>query len=109
VADRKVVYNEYNINIIDFGDIENIDAAVFCVAYDSFKKMDLLSIKPKFRNKYLYIFNVKGIFNKRVWKKLALSTGGCKLCKLSCYGLLIITIIKYLEIVIMWDVARGLA
>lgn len=69
VADRRAVRNEYNINITDFEDIDNIDAAVFCVAHDSFKKMDLLSIRPKFRNRYPYIFDVKGIFNKKSVEK----------------------------------------
>lgn len=69
VADRKAVYNEYNINIVDFEDIENIDAAVFCVAHDSFKKIDLISVKPKFRNKYPYIFDIKGIFDKKSVEK----------------------------------------
>jgi UDP-N-acetyl-D-glucosamine/UDP-N-acetyl-D-galactosamine dehydrogenase len=69
VAEREQVYKEYGIEMVEYGDINNMDAAVFCVAHDDFKKIDLLELKSKFRNKYPYIFDVKGIFNMETTKK----------------------------------------
>jgi UDP-N-acetyl-D-glucosamine/UDP-N-acetyl-D-galactosamine dehydrogenase len=65
VAERKQVYKEYGIKLVDYGDINNMDAAVFCVAHNDFKKIELPALKSKFRNKYPYIFDVKGIFDKK--------------------------------------------
>lgn len=65
LADRKAVYNEYNINMIEYEDIRDIDAAVFCVAHDCFKQIDMFNLKSNFRNKAPYIFDIKGIFEKK--------------------------------------------
>jgi UDP-N-acetyl-D-glucosamine/UDP-N-acetyl-D-galactosamine dehydrogenase len=69
VAEREKVYKEYGIEMVEYSDINNIDAAVFCVAHDDFKKIDLLEIKSKFRNKYPYIFDVKNIFDRETAEK----------------------------------------
>jgi len=66
VANRDEVYGQYSIRMIEYKDIKDIDAAVFCVAHDCFKKIDLLSLKQKFRSSNPYIFDVKGIFNKKI-------------------------------------------
>ena len=65
IADRTEVFNEYNIKIIEYKDIRDIDAAIFCVAHDCFKQIDLLSFKDNFKNKSPYIFDIKGIFDKK--------------------------------------------
>lgn len=65
MADRGQVLEEYGIEMIEYDDIKEMDAAVFSVAHDDFKKLDLTSFKLKFRNKYPYIFDVKGIFNSK--------------------------------------------
>lgn len=66
VADRIEVFNEYKIKTIDYKDIRSIDAAIFCVAHDCFKQIDLLSFKENFKNKNPYIFDIKGIFDKNI-------------------------------------------
>jgi UDP-N-acetyl-D-glucosamine/UDP-N-acetyl-D-galactosamine dehydrogenase len=69
IADEAEVFDEYDIKIIDYKDIKDIDAAIFCVAHDCFKQLDLLSFKNHFRNKSPYIFDIKGIFDKEFVEK----------------------------------------
>jgi len=69
VADRNEVYKEYKISTIDYENIKDIDAAVFCVAHDCFKQIDMSALKSSFKNKNPYIFDIKGIFNKKVLEK----------------------------------------
>jgi UDP-N-acetyl-D-glucosamine/UDP-N-acetyl-D-galactosamine dehydrogenase len=66
VAERSQVYKEYGIDMVEYSDINNIDAAVFCVAHDYFKKIDLLELKSKFRNSQPYIFDIKGILDREI-------------------------------------------
>jgi len=66
VTDKDDVYEEYGINIIGYDDIKDIDGAIFCVAHESFKTMDLVSFKSRFRNNNSFIFDVKGIFDKKM-------------------------------------------
>ncbi len=66
VADRNEVFFEYGIELIEYKDINNMDAAVFCVAHDNFKQIDLSSFKSGFKNSNPYIFDVKGIFDKEL-------------------------------------------
>ena len=65
IADKEEVYNEYGIKLIESENINGIDAAVFCVAHDCFRDMDLMKLKTSFKNKSPYIFDIKGIFNKK--------------------------------------------
>lgn len=66
IVDQSMAFDEYGIKIIGYNDIENIDAAIFCVAHNSFKSMNMVSFKSRFKSKNPYIFDVKGIFNKKV-------------------------------------------
>ncbi|MDD3818302.1 MAG: nucleotide sugar dehydrogenase [Actinomycetota bacterium] len=77
VADKEQVYKEYGIEIVEYRDINNMDAAVFCVAHDNFKQIELPALKSKFRNEHPYIFDVKGIFDKK-----ALESAGFKYWRL---------------------------
>ncbi|MCG9479563.1 MAG: nucleotide sugar dehydrogenase [Actinomycetia bacterium] len=70
VADRTEVLENYNINLIEYNHIKDIDAAVFCVAHDCFKNIDLLELKSKFRNKKPYIFDIKGIFQETIVEEI---------------------------------------
>jgi UDP-N-acetyl-D-glucosamine/UDP-N-acetyl-D-galactosamine dehydrogenase len=65
IADSDEVYDHYDIKLITDKDINAIDAAVFCVAHDCFKQMDPFILKSYFDKKTPYIFDVKGIFNKK--------------------------------------------
>lgn len=69
IANKEDVYKAYKIEMIDFDKIGNIDAAVFCVAHECFKNIDLVSFKLFFKNNNPYIFDIKGIFNKNMAEK----------------------------------------
>lgn len=65
VANKEEVYDEYCIKLIDYEDIKNIDAAVFCVSHNDFEQIDLAELKSRFKNKNSYIFDIKGIFDNK--------------------------------------------
>jgi UDP-N-acetyl-D-glucosamine/UDP-N-acetyl-D-galactosamine dehydrogenase len=60
----------YGIELAGFDDINDIDAAVFCVAHDCFKKMDPADLKPKMRGKNPFIFDIKWIFEREDIERL---------------------------------------
>ncbi len=66
IADCSEVYSVYNIKMIEYKDINDIDAAIFCVAHDCFKQINLADFKSNFKNKNPYIFDIKGIFDKKI-------------------------------------------
>lgn len=70
IVDKKEVKKYYNINLIDYDDIEKANAVVFCVSHDCFKKIDLYDLKLKLKVDSPYLFDVKGIFNKEVVEKV---------------------------------------
>jgi len=65
IANKEEVYNEYGIKIIGYEDVNNMDAAVFCVSHDDFKQIDLGELRSRFKNNNPYIFDIKGIFDNR--------------------------------------------
>ena len=65
IANKEEVYNEYGIKMIGYEDVNNMDAAVFCVSHDDFKQIDLGELRSRFKNKNPYIFDIKGIFENR--------------------------------------------
>ena len=69
VVNAKEVKENYGIDLIKFEEINNIDAAIFCVAHNFFKKMDLLELKSKMAGTNPFIFDIKWIFNKEEIKK----------------------------------------
>jgi UDP-N-acetyl-D-glucosamine/UDP-N-acetyl-D-galactosamine dehydrogenase len=64
VVDRDVVYEKYGIKITDMEKISNIDAAVFCVAHNEFRNLDLKSLRSRFKDDKPCIFDIKSIFNR---------------------------------------------
>lgn len=70
VVNAKEVSENYGIKLIKFEEINDIDAAIFSVAHDCFKELDLLELKSKMAGKNPYIFDIKWIFNKEDIEKL---------------------------------------
>jgi UDP-N-acetyl-D-galactosamine dehydrogenase len=70
VVNAEKVRGNYGINLINFEDINNIDAAVFCVAHDCFKKIDLAGLKQKMSGDNPYIFDIKWIFDSESIQRL---------------------------------------
>lgn len=63
VASKDEVYREYGIKMVDYKNINNLDAVVFCVAHDELKKIKLDELRSRFKNKP-FIFDIKGIFDQ---------------------------------------------
>jgi UDP-N-acetyl-D-glucosamine/UDP-N-acetyl-D-galactosamine dehydrogenase len=70
VVNEREVKSNYGIDLIKFDDISNIDAAIFCVAHDCFKEIDLTALKSKMTGDKPFIFDIKWIFNRENIKKL---------------------------------------
>ena len=70
IVNAKEVKKYYGIDLIKFEEVNNIDAAIFCVAHNYFKEMDLLELKSKMTGDNPFVFDIKWIFNKENIEKL---------------------------------------
>jgi UDP-N-acetyl-D-galactosamine dehydrogenase len=61
--------SQYDIDLIEYEDVRDADAVVFCVAHDCFKNIDLKDLKSRLKKGRPYIFDVKGIFKKDTVEK----------------------------------------
>ncbi len=64
VVIRSEVKKEYNIDLIEYEDIQGASAVVFCVAHDCFKNIDLKELKLRLNKERPHLFDIKGIFDK---------------------------------------------
>lgn len=69
LAEKSEVKKHYDIDLIDYEQISESDALVFCVAHDNFKKIDLSDLKKKMGNKSTIIFDIKWIFEPKKVEK----------------------------------------
>ena len=69
VVNSSEAKKEYGINLIEYEDIRDASAVVFCVAHDCFKSIDLKALRSKLKKEKPYIFDVKGIFEKEIVEK----------------------------------------
>jgi len=69
VVSRREAKSQYNIDLIEYEDIKDADAVVFCVAHDCFKNIDLKDLKGRLKKGRPYLFDVKGIFKKDTVEK----------------------------------------
>jgi len=70
VVNKEEVKSYYGIELINYEDIKGIDAAIFCVAHETFKKIDLKTLKSKMSQESPYIFDIKWIFERENIEKL---------------------------------------
>jgi UDP-N-acetyl-D-glucosamine/UDP-N-acetyl-D-galactosamine dehydrogenase len=70
VVNATEVEQNYGINLINYEDISDIDAAIFCVAHDCFKKLDLSILKSKMGRENPFIFDIKWIFDREKIEKM---------------------------------------
>ncbi len=70
VVNKNEVKRIYDINLIEYEDIKEVEAVVFCVSHDFFKNIDLKGLKSKLKRKTPYLFDVKGIFNRKTVEKI---------------------------------------
>ncbi|PIU29582.1 MAG: hypothetical protein COT09_00080 [Candidatus Hydromicrobium americanum] len=70
IVNAKEVKENYGIDLIKFEEINDIDAAIFCVAHNYFKKMNLMELKSKMAGNNPFIFDIKWMFNRESIEKL---------------------------------------
>ncbi len=69
VVSKEEAKKVYNIDIIEYQEIKNANAVVFCVAHDYFKNMDLGILKSQLKIERPYLFDIKGIFQRDTVEK----------------------------------------
>lgn len=65
VADKEDALHEYKLVIEDFDRINDIDALIFAVSHDVFKRIDLKDLKMKYKNHSFVLIDVKGTFERK--------------------------------------------
>ncbi len=69
VVNKKEIKEQHNIKIIDYDEINEADAAVFCVAHNCFKEIDLNDLRKKMNLPNPLLFDIKWIFNRDIAEK----------------------------------------
>lgn len=69
MVNKKEVERLYGIRLIEFNEISDADALVFCVAHNCFKEINLDDLKSRVKSKDPFIFDIKWIFNKEEVEK----------------------------------------
>ena len=67
-ADAEEALREYNIEFVDVNQISGMDAVVFAVAHDAFKKMELGRINAFFDADTKVLIDIKGLFDKNLFE-----------------------------------------
>lgn len=68
-VDKEEVEQIYGVKLIEFNEINDADAFVFCVAHNCFKEIDLDDLKSRMKSKNPILFDIKWIFNKKTVEK----------------------------------------
>ncbi|MPQ44482.1 nucleotide sugar dehydrogenase [Clostridium tarantellae] len=69
IADKEEVKREYNIELIDYNAINNLDAIVCAVAHNEFKNIKVSEFKKKYKDEDRVLIDIKGIFDKNKFKE----------------------------------------
>jgi len=66
IISRAEAKKEYGIDLIEYEDIHDASAVVFCVAHDCFRNIDLKDLRLRLKKEKPYLFDIKGIFGKEI-------------------------------------------
>ena len=69
IVSKVEIKQAYGIKLIEFNEIIDADALVFCVAHDCFKEIDLDELKSRIKTKNPIIFDIKSIFDRESIEK----------------------------------------
>lgn len=69
LVNKKEVEEHYNVKLISYDEINKADAAIFCVAHDCFKEIDLNDLRKKMNLHNPLLFDIKWIFDKDIAEK----------------------------------------
>ena len=73
IVNREEVKKHYDIRLVSFDNINEVDAIVICVPHDCFKDIDLNILKLKLKKSNPYIFDIKGLFKKEAINKIGIN------------------------------------
>jgi len=65
LAEESEVRREYGIKLNKLEDITDIDAIIFAVPHEKFKKISLKDLKKIYKDDKLVLIDIKGMFNKK--------------------------------------------
>ena len=69
VADKDETYRSYNVELVDYDEVNNVDAIVIAVAHNEFRKLSLDDLEQKYIDKRKALIDLKGISNKEEVEK----------------------------------------
>ena len=64
IASEREVEEMYNLKLTEFDSIKEVDAVIFAIAHEEYKKINLEDLKKLYRHAEPLLIDVKGIFNK---------------------------------------------
>ncbi len=69
LAEKSEVMDEYNIGLIDFSEINNVDCLIFAVAHDQYKKLSFEQVDELFTKDGTdkVLIDVKSIFDRKIF------------------------------------------
>lgn len=69
IADKDETYRSYNVELVDYDEVNNVDAIVIAVAHNEFKRLSLDDLEKKYVDERKALIDLKGIYDKEEVEK----------------------------------------
>lgn len=64
MANKEEVSEKYNIELVDFNELKDLDCLILAVAHDDYKRLDLKKIKELYSDENKVLIDIKSLINK---------------------------------------------
>lgn len=64
MANKEEVSEKYNIELVDFNELKDLDCLILAVAHDDYKRLDLNKIKELYSDENKVLIDIKSLINK---------------------------------------------
>ena len=64
MANKEEVSEKYNIELVDFNELKDLDCLILAVAHDEYKRLDLKKIKELYSDENKVLIDIKSLINK---------------------------------------------
>ena len=64
MANKEEVRERYNIELVDFNELKDLDCLILAVAHDDYKRLDLNKIKELYSDENKVLIDIKSLINK---------------------------------------------
>lgn len=64
MANKEEVSERYNIELVDFNELKDLDCLILAVAHDEYKRLDLKKIKELYSDENKVLIDIKSLINK---------------------------------------------